>query len=621
MPRRSRPVEYDDVVDDIEHGLYPGRVKGGLQVDRDAHYAHRPPNSPPVEIFDRRHFSGRPRPEIPHESYEYLQEDARIAEGLGRLNLDAYPPEVNDINRGKTRGTDGNADRPRGRSGSRLPGMEEAYFSTDESDSGYTDSQSDKREGFARRQKRPVSRHGYDIHKEPVPRSKGLKESRVHQSRYDGEMYIKSSRAGENSRESRGRTRYDTNPQQLHRSHYHVNLGGEEDESNDCEEDAIPRHSRRGVARRNHIKQKYPARSQRVSLSSSSSTSSSSAELSDSELPKVPLPPPVPPVYKNSRNKSINHATSYRLPSPPRVPSLETVLNERDARHRRKMEKSARDEVEIQRRSKDSLKPAPESHSRRRKDATLVIDDGLVFGGDGDILIEDERTGASRSTNRQIVEEEDYYRRRQPKSSSRSSLSSETMDGWAIVQAPSKAKHAETELVDIREEPRQPKQSGRSKVTEKDERDLGNDDTPRGKVKRRYIGVKDRKDRLWTEITKDLVVKEAIERAGYEYEEMDSFYYIFSYLHPDDVDALIEQSDDIRRARRRRLKEIHRERGSIPPSSRFAPNKSGPLHLEPAPSPPRQHRDDRKYREDRRRREREEEIKEDGYYRARSGRW
>jgi len=35
---------------------------------------------------------------------------------------------------------------------------------------------------------------------------------------------------------------------------------------------------------------------------------------------------------------------------------------------------------------------------------------------------------------------------------------------------------------------------------------------------------------LWTEITKDLVVKEAITQAGYEFEETDDFYYIMSYL-------------------------------------------------------------------------------------------
>lgn len=37
-------------------------------------------------------------------------------------------------------------------------------------------------------------------------------------------------------------------------------------------------------------------------------------------------------------------------------------------------------------------------------------------------------------------------------------------------------------------------------------------------------------DGLWTEITKDLVVKEAIEQMGYDYEETEFFYYVLSYL-------------------------------------------------------------------------------------------
>ena len=35
---------------------------------------------------------------------------------------------------------------------------------------------------------------------------------------------------------------------------------------------------------------------------------------------------------------------------------------------------------------------------------------------------------------------------------------------------------------------------------------------------------------LWTEITKDLVVKEAIEQSGYDYEETEFFYYVLTYL-------------------------------------------------------------------------------------------
>lgn len=51
-----------------------------------------------------------------------------------------------------------------------------------------------------------------------------------------------------------------------------------------------------------------------------------------------------------------------------------------------------------------------------------------------------------------------------------------------------------------------------------------------GNVARRYVGVKDKRDELWTEITKDLVIKEAFEKAGYEYEETEHFYYVFAYL-------------------------------------------------------------------------------------------
>lgn len=35
---------------------------------------------------------------------------------------------------------------------------------------------------------------------------------------------------------------------------------------------------------------------------------------------------------------------------------------------------------------------------------------------------------------------------------------------------------------------------------------------------------------VWTEVTKDLVVREAIEELGYDYEETEYFFYIFQYL-------------------------------------------------------------------------------------------
>ena len=35
---------------------------------------------------------------------------------------------------------------------------------------------------------------------------------------------------------------------------------------------------------------------------------------------------------------------------------------------------------------------------------------------------------------------------------------------------------------------------------------------------------------MWTEITKDLVLKEAIDAAGYDYEETEYFFYVMEYL-------------------------------------------------------------------------------------------
>lgn len=58
---------------------------------------------------------------------------------------------------------------------------------------------------------------------------------------------------------------------------------------------------------------------------------------------------------------------------------------------------------------------------------------------------------------------------------------------------------------------------------------------------------------LWTEITKDLVTREAIEDLNYPYEETEYFYYIFEYLDRDQIAELRELTDDIRHERVRDL--------------------------------------------------------------------
>ena len=47
---------------------------------------------------------------------------------------------------------------------------------------------------------------------------------------------------------------------------------------------------------------------------------------------------------------------------------------------------------------------------------------------------------------------------------------------------------------------------------------------------RRFEAEHPRKDRMWTEITKDLVSQEALRESGKEYEETEQFYYVMEYL-------------------------------------------------------------------------------------------
>ncbi|CAK7563535.1 MAG: hypothetical protein SEPTF4163_001404 [Sporothrix epigloea] len=56
---------------------------------------------------------------------------------------------------------------------------------------------------------------------------------------------------------------------------------------------------------------------------------------------------------------------------------------------------------------------------------------------------------------------------------------------------------------------------------------------------------------MWTEITKDLVSREAMDYLRYDYEETEYFYYILQYMRYEDVQELVQLSDRIRRQRRK----------------------------------------------------------------------
>ncbi|KAI0468820.1 hypothetical protein F4859DRAFT_516573 [Xylaria cf. heliscus] len=84
-------------------------------------------------------------------------------------------------------------------------------------------------------------------------------------------------------------------------------------------------------------------------------------------------------------------------------------------------------------------------------------------------------------------------------------------------------------------------------------------------VRDRRISIRDdrvparKRDGMWTEMTKDLVNREAIERLGYEYEETEWFFYVMQYLRYEDVLELVDLTEDIRRARRRRTREYEED--------------------------------------------------------------
>jgi len=91
------------------------------------------------------------------------------------------------------------------------------------------------------------------------------------------------------------------------------------------------------------------------------------------------------------------------------------------------------------------------------------------------------------------------------------------------------------------------------RVEERDDMRVGFPIPPRAPPKQRL-------GELWTEITKDLVVREAIEELGYDFEETEFFYYVLQYLRYDEVEQLVALSKHIRRERRDRIRDIQRER-------------------------------------------------------------
>ncbi|KAF4634860.1 hypothetical protein G7Y89_g3233 [Cudoniella acicularis] len=138
-------------------------------------------------------------------------------------------------------------------------------------------------------------------------------------------------------------------------------------------------------------------------------------------------------------------------------------------------------------------------------------------------------------------------------------------------ERPERVERVEFREEKIKEEPRRESSGMEIEISTSSRRREGGG----GSYEREYERIEETSDRrvglprappkqrvgdLWTEITKDLVVREAIIELGYDFEETEYFYYIIQYLRYEDVLELVKLSEQIRRERQHHIAEVERER-------------------------------------------------------------
>ncbi|KAL9586880.1 MAG: hypothetical protein Q9212_000624 [Teloschistes hypoglaucus] len=309
--------------------------------------------------------------------------------------------------------------------------------------------------------------------------------------------------------------------------------------------------------------------------------------------PPAPEPEPIraPPIHQEiiTHHRHIDHGFETRAPAPapalppprPRSPSPP---------------KSTYDEIEIRRRS---------SRNGRHYDEDLIITE-RERDGDRRHREEDHAPRRRRSPSfdarsrapyssrdeLDIAEEADYYNSRAAERSYLGEGYNGANKDWAIVDVPPGTKRVEMEGIGgAREEITWQRYNGvrRSKfIAEEDEYRARQDklevmaptehahprvESTRYEQGRRYVGEKDKKEKMWTEITKDLVTEDAIQQMGYDFEETEFFYYVMSYLKyasSSEVLRLVELSEELKHDRRERIREIEREQRLPAPKPRLA---------------------------------------------------
>ncbi|KAJ5562891.1 hypothetical protein N7535_002663 [Penicillium sp. DV-2018c] len=274
---------------------------------------------------------------------------------------------------------------------------------------------------------------------------------------------------------------------------------------------------------------------------------------------KLPSRPPspslasihVPPIHQDvfTHHRHIDHGFEGPPPHvPSQVPSPVGSDEEIDIKHL-KMRGGRIPEEKITLRTHDSTDTiAPEDS------ISPTSGPGIDFSDPW----EREATSASRSRHIPLDKEKDLPSMTELEtemileSAAAADNAPRSADDWSVVHAPSKEEAIEMSggLDDL-------------DVIEVKPRRASVEEVNLGRVAQQVTETRETRDYRWTEIAKKLVVREAIEQMDYEYEESNGFYYIFSYLTPGELDDLVELSDEIRSARRRRIHAIQRERASI----------------------------------------------------------
>ncbi|KAJ5947692.1 hypothetical protein N7466_000707 [Penicillium verhagenii] len=274
--------------------------------------------------------------------------------------------------------------------------------------------------------------------------------------------------------------------------------------------------------------------------------------------------------YLLSSRSAANFKPGFDEIRPPRISSPESDTSE-----------TSFDEVDMHRRTRKNVRESEEDISITRRDGKESISPTTVpssdfhdpwrsrrgprsLGREDEPLVTERIHSRSRRTIPRDLDEIDKKIEKMKASSLADDVPQKSIDEWSIVHAPSKEEAIEMSgALDIIEVAPKgaPKVESEAEVEVEEEVEVQNNGRARPKVR------KERRDERWTEITKDLVVRDAIEDMGYEFEETKEYYYIFSFLEPADIDELVEASDHIRQTRRRRIKEMHRERASIPARS------------------------------------------------------